>query len=213
MAATTYDSLIPYIALEVDGAPHPVISAAINLAARELCFRSSCWNAWESIPLIAGTNEYTITASVGSMARNVRFVGIDNKEVLPDTEDNIYQNQPGILNEVGTPRRFYVKNDMKLVVLPTPATADGGKIMKVKTAFIPALDGTAVPAEFVDRFSETLIAGAKAKMMEMPGKAWTNPQLAQLHKATFETGIDKARIEVEHGYTKADLTVTKRGFK
>lgn len=212
MAATSYDSLIPYIALEVDGAPAPLMTAAINLAARELCKKASCWTAWESIPLVANDNSYAITPVAGATERNIRYAGIDGKALTPTTEDNLYLNNAGVLTEVGIPRVFYMVGDMSLRVLPTPTATEAGKLLVVKTAFIPSLDATAIPAELIDRFSEILIAGAKFFLMITPNKAWSNPALAQIYKAQFDNAVTDARIEVESSYSGADMTVTKRGF-
>lgn len=213
MAATSYSSLLPYLNIHLDGVPAPVALGMVNLAARELCLQSSCWHEWEDIPLESGVNEYSVTPpSASAMVRAVKYIGIGMKALIPETETTVLDAKRHLLTAVGEPEVFYMLNDMTIKVLPTPTDADVGKVMKVKTAFVPALDATAIPKEFIERFSETLIAGALFFLMSMPGKAWSNPQLAQMYKGAFDIGVDQARIEVQMSYSPANMRVTSRRF-
>lgn len=213
MAATSYDSLFPYIMLDVDGAPAPVVTAMINKAARELCLRSSCWYEWEDIPLIANENEYDISSPSGSsVVRAVKYAAIGQRALIPETEDRILENKRWMLEQVGEPQIFYMLTDMTMKVYPIPTDVDAGKIMRVKSSFVPALDATSIPSPFIERYSETLIAGAKASLMAMANKTWSNPQMALVYQGIFDTGVDRARIEVEMSYSPTSLRVANRKF-
>jgi hypothetical protein len=213
MAATTYDSLFPYIMIDCEGAPAPIVTAMINKAARELCLKSSCWFEWDEFALESGVDEYQVSApSASAVVRAVKYVGIGNKAVLPETEQTIYAYKRYLLDSYGEPIVFYMLNDMTIKMLPIPGDAQAGVVVKVKTAFVPALDATSIPAEYIERFSETLIAGAKANLLNIPGKTWTNPGLASVNQAAFEKGVSEARIEVEMSYAPALMKIADRKF-
>lgn len=214
MAVTSYDSLIPHIAIDVDGVPHPVVVAMLNNAARELCTKSQCWNEWENVPLVSGTNEYSVSAPTAtSIVRAVQYILMgERKALIPENENNILETKRHLIDAIGEPECFYMVGEMAIKVLPTPSDTDAGKIMRIKSSFIPTFDATSIPGEFIERYAEALIAGAKAFLMGMPGKPWSNPTLAAFYKQSFDTLVDKARIEVDMSFSSGNLKVSARKF-
>ncbi len=213
MSATSYDSLIPMIALDAPSASDSLIVAMINKSARELCLRSSCWYEWQSVPLISGVNEYETDApNMSSVVRSVRYIGIGNRALIPESEKSIYENRRGILDQVGEPIVYFMLDNMTIKVYPTPGDSDDGKVMNIKSAFIPTYDAKAIPSHFIDRYAEVLIDGAKANLFIMPKQAWTDAGLAQYYKSLFDTGVDKARIENEMSYSPTSIRVSARKF-
>lgn len=214
MATLNYDSLIPYITLDVAGAPEPVIVAMTNMAARELCKKSGCWNEYEDIVIRAGKSDYETSAPNGAQISFVKLIRIEaaNREITPTSEEILaYYKRIGA-GAVGAPLFYHMLNDMSFRLLPQPADTDDGQIMRVRTVYVPKLGSTVFDAMLIERFAETLIAGAKWKLMEMPNKPWSNPGLAAYNKGVFDEGVTKARIEVELSNTPAQMTIRKRRF-
>lgn len=214
MAATSYDSLIPYIQIDTEGAPHPLIVSMINLAARELCTQAQCWTAWEVVELESGVNEYAVSApSSSAVVRAVQYITMrERKALIPESEANVLETKRHLIDATGEPECYYMVGGMAIRVLPTPSDADSGKEMRVKASYIPSLDATSIPSEFIERYSEALVAGAKFNLMSMPGKPWSNPQLAVAHKQIFDVAIDKARIEVDTSFSTGSMKVSARKF-
>lgn len=214
MAATSYDSLVNDVALEVPGAPYPLIISRINLAARELCLQAECWAEWQDITLEADVDEYAIAAPNGSATiRHIKYVMLNDKELAPDTNENIVRTKPWLMTQSGNISAYYLLPDMQIKLLPKPSADDAGKIAKVYAAFIPSLDATAIPSVLMDRNAEILIDGAKAKLLSIANQPWTNPQQAAYYDQNFKLGVTKARIDVETDYGRADLAVTRRRFR
>lgn len=213
MASLNYDSLIPYIALDVAGAPYPLIVAMINMAAREFCLQSSCWNEYEDIPLAADKSDYEPSTPNGAQVRFVKSILINNREILPASEDKVLYYMRSAFSAVGSPLYYYMLNDMAFRVLPKPTLMDAGQIMRVRTVFVPKFNATVFDANLIERYAETLIAGAKARLMEMPGKPWSNPGLAGYNKGLFDVGVAKARIDFELSNVPSEMKVRQRNFR
>lgn len=214
MAVTSYDSLIPHISIDVDGVPHPVVVAMLNNAARELCTKSQCWNEWESLPIESGVNEYTVsTPTATSIVRSVQYILMgERKALIPENENNILETKRHLIDATGEPECFYMVGEMAIKILPTPSDADIGKVMRIKSSFIPTFDAVSLPSEFIERYAEALIAGAKAYLMAMPNKPWSNPTLAAYYKQQFDMLVDRARIEVDMSFSPGSLKVSPRKF-
>lgn len=213
MATLSYDSLIPFITLDVAGAPDPVIVAMTNMAARELCLRSGCWNEHEDIPLVADRGEYEPSMPSDAQVRFVKSIMLNNREIDPASEDRILYYMRSAFSATGSPLFFYMLNDMSFRVLPKPTVNDDGQIMNVRTVFVPKLGSTVFDSNLIERYAETLIAGAKWKLMEMPGKPWSNPGLAAYNKGVFEEGVTKARIDTELSNVPSSMRVRQRNFR
>lgn len=213
MAATSYQSLYPYIVIDVPGASGPLIDASINLAARELCLKSSCWNEYQTILLEANVNRYDITPPTNSATvRYVKTVRIGTRVLKPEMENILYEFRNGLLTSTGEPICYFLAPDLSLQVFPTPTDVDAGKEMIVLATFIPGLDATEIDSVLVDRFSEALICGAKGRIFAIPGQPWSNPQMALAYDQQFNELVTKARIDVELSYGSGSLHVRRRAF-
>lgn len=213
MATLSYDSLIQYITLDVAGAPEPVIIAMTNMAARELCLQSGCWNDYEDIPLVSDVSDYESSVPPGAQVRFVKSITINNREIDPASESHLLYYKRTAFSAIGSPLYYYMLNDMSFRVLPKPAINDAGQVMRVRTVFVPKFNATAFDSNLIERYAETLIAGAKARLMEMPEKTWSNPGLAAYNKGLFDVGVTKARIDVELSNVPSQMRVKQRNFR
>ena len=212
MAATTYDSLLPFISTEVNEAPYPTAISAINFAVRRLCLESSCWFDYEDVSLMNGVSDYEVSPpSASSIARNIKSVMYKGRELTPVAEYRVAKETPWLLSNTGAPTHYYVTND-GVHVMPTPTQSEAGSVIRVKTSFVPALDAKAADASLIDRFAETIIAGAKAKLMGMVGTVWENQPAAAHYQAEFERGIALVRIDTETSRSMSGLSVNRRVF-
>lgn len=58
-------------------------------------------------------------------------------------------------------------------------------------------DGRHMPGEIAMNYRETLLSGAKAITLMMPGKDWTSPELAMAHRQIANNGIARAARHYE----------------
>ena len=60
-------------------------------------------------------------------------------------------------------------------------------------------------------YGQAVVSGALARAMLMPGRDWSNPQLAAAHGAMFEDGIAKAKSHADAGFTNHTQRVMSYG--
>ena len=213
MAATTYDDLAGQVMIDTPEAPLPVVISMLNISARYLCVKSSCWNEWQSIPLIEGVSDYLPDAPTSSsVISNIKHVVIGSREVSPATTSDMIGNENWAKTAPGEPRFYNMLADMTIRVYPNPSAAEVGKSILVYCVYSPSIDAISVPAQFIDRYAETLIAGAKYRLMAMPNKPWSDQADAAYYESKFIEGVTNARIEVASDYSTADLTVSAVRF-
>ena len=214
MATLSYNSLLPYIALDTQGASEPLMVAMINFSVRELCLQSGCWNKHEDIAIVSGQSDYSPTVPTGAKVRYVRSILLNNnREITPASEDHLLYYKRDAFAAIGSPLYFYMLDDGKFRLLPKPADNDSGLVMNVRTVFVPEFEATVFDSDLLEKYAETIVSGAKAKLMEMPAKAWSNPNLAAYHKQVFNDGVSKARIDVELSNVGSIMKVKARNFK
>ena len=56
-------------------------------------------------------------------------------------------------------------------------------------------DDMQIPAVMLSAYAEVIAAGVKARMMAMPGKEWSNPQMAAYYQERYRKGVADARWE------------------
>lgn len=74
----------------------------------------------------------------------------------------------------------------------------------VTLSVMPTLDACALPAVFYNEYIETLMLGAKSRILRIDNKPWTNLQLAALYDKNFVDNIPLHAMEV--------ATHKQRGF-
>lgn len=84
-----------------------------------------------------------------------------------------------------------------------------------KDGGLPA-DGTSqffFPDFIYWNYGQAVVSGAVARALVVPGKDWSNPQLATYHRSLFEEAVIKAKSAAEAGFTNhVDRVVSYGGY-
>mgnify|MGYP003659170677 CR=1 FL=1 len=106
----------------------------------------------------------------------------------------------------GTPTAFSFVDDASIRFYPTPdakLTFNGVVVLK------PKLSATGVEGFIFDAHSRAIASGTIAKLAEIPGKEWSNPDLAMQHRVMYERCINKAK---GRDTRRVNLRVASIGF-
>ena len=104
--------------------------------------------------------------------------------------------------DVNLPTRFYFPDDTT-VGLVMPPSAQG--VLRINAALKPSRSSTTFPSWMFERYTTTIAAGAKAKLMLTPKKPYSDPQTGAARLMDFEGGIGEARVRMARGATRAPL--------
>lgn len=152
---------------------------------------------------------YPITLpSNTAMAKGLRAWLNDNllEPISPDDLDNEFGEsdfgQSRWRTDVALPTRWYFADDNTVGLLQPP---DAGGNLRIEVALKPTRASTTFPAQVYERSIETIAHGAKARVMMIPRKPYSDAKLAVWHRRQFDDGIADEMITSARGATRAAL--------
>lgn len=162
---------------DVPGCPNALIKEEVLSSAIEFCERSGIYTTklTESVLKDAETHDITVPENTG-------LVDI-NKIVVDDVTT------------------YEIDNDG--VTIDFDGKAASNYTMAVYVSLKPLRSATALPDFLFNDWFQPIAAGAKAKLMVMPEKPWTNPKAFGVHAQVFESGVGSA---MQRAITKDMLT-------
>lgn len=208
MTAVTYDTLIPDVALEVPGAPEPIIISELRKVAIDFCERTKIWQHD-----IAAFNVAKDTAVLSlTPPDETRIIEIikpswapSGRKIHPRSEAQLNAERPGWESEVSSEALFYfVPGINKLRIVPM-LSEDVVSAISVKVALAPTRASTGFDSEIDEQCRDYLVAGAKARLQLLPGKEWTDVKMAALNNTIYEAGISAAQIRALKSGTRTPL--------
>jgi hypothetical protein len=198
----TWDDFLPLITPHLPGCPNASIKTYLALTARDFFTKTYLWqDDIDAIYLAVNQVEYDLDAE--AEVEDVLAVVLD-KQQLDRTEFRLIPFERR--DEIGPPRMYWIHSDRTIRVFPTP---DKRAVMKVSAVLKPARDATGVEDWIYATWADILVNGAVAQLAIMPGKEWSDMNLATMHKALYEQAVTKTRIREYRG---VQLTVRQRPF-
>lgn len=205
----TPTDLLPYILPEVSGAPSSLVEQSIMRAANDFCWETGVWNEIQDpVPVIDGVSEYDLEAPSGAQIVTVKSIWMVNRELVPVTMERLQEVIPNWQEAQGSDPAYYnCAQDYSTVrIYPIPMGANSAK-MTIRAIYTPNQFGTTLPKFLVDTYLDEILAGAKSRLMVMPGKSWSNLQLASVNAVAFAEGIVRAKVFQAHDKVAGSVRV------
>jgi hypothetical protein len=196
----TPDQLLPYLLPEVPGCPDTLAMQTIMRTCNDFCWDSGVWNEIQDpITVQDGINEYDIDTPTGAQIVTIKSIWMINRELVPVTMERLQEVIPNWQVAQGSQPAYYNSpQDWSTVrIYPIPMGANNAQ-MTIRAIYAPDQFGTYIPQFLIDKFLDEILAGCKARLMQMPGKSWTNPQLAMANQAFYIDSIVKAKVFIAH---------------
>lgn len=205
----TPSDLLPYILPEVPGAPDALVKQAIMRAANDFCTETGVWSEIQDpTPVVDNVNEYDLDAPSGAQVITIKSIWMVNRELVPVTMERLQELIPNWQESKGSDPAYYnCAQDYSTVrIYPIPLGANGAK-MTIRAIYAPNQFGTTLPAFLVDKYLDEIMAGAKSRLMIMPNKSWSQPQLAMVNATVFNEGVVKAKVFQAHDKVAGSVRV------
>jgi hypothetical protein len=209
---------LPLVASETYGAPKVLQLEHIRNAAIEFCERTKAWQEEQAAyPLptsVLGSSPFVdFQSDTQKLVHEILAAGLRTSgtaatwPVTPRTAQWCDQRYPGWQHAgvVGTPDSVVQISPDQFA--PVPAASGGPWEMLLHVAYKPTRTATSGPDFLYNDYYEQIAAGAKARLMAMPGKAWSNPQLAGVYASVFDAAITKANSRQAHGFGRGRVRV------
>lgn len=211
-----YEDFFPYVLPEVPGAAEMVVEHAVRAACIEFCEKSLILTRdHDPITVLQNIVDYDLEPPTGYLVIKVQKAWLDNQPLSPLAPDMVkeaatynrlfssYQSAPS------TPSHYLQKDERTISVWPVPDKKyTNGLTLRV--ALKPTRTGSTIEDVVFQDYAEVIASGALYRLMASPGKAYTNPDLAVVHKSLFEQGVNTARARMIHGHVRSNLAVKLR---
>ncbi len=213
---SSYEAFFPYVLPEVIGAPEPLVINAIRNSVIEFCEKSLVLTRdHDPVTILPAIVDYDLEPPAGYLVVKVMQAWLDNQPLDPLAPD--FVREASVYNRLfesyesapSTPRFYLQKDERTITVWELPdKTYTNGLTMRV--ALKPTRASTEVEDVVFEDYAETIAAGAIMRLMMSPGKAYTNMDLAAVHKGIFNQGINTARQRATHGQVRSVMSVKLR---
>lgn len=201
---------LPDVLPHVQGAPVPQVEHEIKRAAQEFFTRARIWLVTtDDLPLEAGAVSLDIVLPNASMAVvRVERAWLGTRPLdarLADAMDDAHADDWE--THTGTPSA--VIQFTPGAVRPYPIPTDAGTVrLRVSVRPSDAADG--IDDQFVARYQDAFSAGAKARLMLMLGKPWSNPEFGAAMRGVFDGYINQAITQAATGFGRGRMAATPR---
>lgn len=185
---TLISDLWQYLQMELPGAPQPIVLQTARTMIDEFCRRTDAWQeALAAMDYAADTLDYALSPAASASVHRILLVKLDDTELQPYT----YTLEDG--------------NTLRFASAPASSDSAGGLVVIVSLR--PTLDCTELTQAFMERWYDTFCSGVKWRMMAMPRRSWSNPEMAQVYIQNWNRGIGEARMEIAGPQYKAGDSV------
>lgn len=214
MPTTTWDALDDDVLPEIPGALPAFVRNHVKLAAIEFCKRAWVWlNDQGPIPVLAGTAKYSWTGLPDNTAvARVLQAWLDKKKLTPKTRNELSCIYGDYTRATGG--GLYIVADLpsSVIIVPNPTSASTDTGLTAKVAIAPTRAAAGVDTEVFERYFDSIAMGAKARLLVMSRKPWTDVPRGQQLRNDFELAIAVAKTDVLRSYAGARLRVRGQYF-
>lgn len=218
MSTITYQSVYGDIAANVPGVPDVVLGFYINKVVIDLCERAKVWRVnYASIPLIAGTYNYTVTSPVAQtelssilLAKVYLGSTARHKDLDVVTAEQVFQVYPQWpqTTETKEPTAITRLDEASIAIVPVP---DGVQAytLQMYCAIRPTTVATGMESTIYATYRRTIYHGVLHELMMMPKRPWTDEARAKYHGAQWEFMVNSARARANKSFSRANTTVVQ----
>lgn len=172
--------LLPLVFRDCPHVPQQVALHELRQAAIRFCTKTRFWRE-DVVPLQTLTSTATTEYEVFCLAPDTRPVATislqaDGRPLEPRTEDELDRNESNWRAKEGQPTQFV--SPSAAWVRPIPISTSKAVTLTGKIAVAPTQDGQYLLDDLYQSHGESIAAMAKNTLMLMPGKPWSNPDMA-----------------------------------
>lgn len=208
----TIDSLIPRVTVHVYNAPVNFIRQSMLETVREFCRETRFWREdLTAEDVVADTHTYALTLPADTEVVDFDDVYYSTKRSLkPKTYQQLNDINEQWRTQTGEPYYYQrVGNDsVRLVYIPT---ANETGAIKARAILQPAFTATTIDDKILDDYDEMILHGTLYRILRIPGKAWSDINLANFYENEFRTKLDEAKSRAVDERTKGNVRTVRYG--
>jgi hypothetical protein len=193
------DVFLPKIMPSATGVSEPTALDAIRDTVAEFCRRTRLWRFDETFD-VSTADSQAIAAPYGALLLDIERIDFNGIKLDPISTQWLDSYVPNWRSaDPSGNAKWYTQIDRGTITL-VPACA--GTVRTWVTLEL-SQDAEQVPDFIADQHRETIASGALARILMLPGKPYSNPNLAQARKVAFDADIDSLKSQVISGQQRA----------
>lgn len=188
----SFDELVPYIAVNVDGVPANVMGHMARLSAIEFAQKTRMVKRTMFMSLQAGQSHYLLRHTDGVQIQTLESVRYCGRVLRPHEYE------------------FYMPGNLNLREAPE---VDEPRALEIRAIVAPGQDSCRFDRWVYERYAEVIAAGALSRIFAMHGEDWFSTTLATMWGRTFNSRLGQATVDDRSGYSTAPQQIKMpRGF-
>lgn len=204
-----WSAFYDYVMPELSGVTSDLVDIYLRRAAIEFCEETSVYVAdHDPISIIKGITEYDLEAPEQETdIVSIKKAWVGDAAIDYVSQDTLNQRPTYWPNETAPrPTAFTQQTQTSLILYPKP-TESLRNGLHLKVMLRPTLSSTGIVDWMATKYIQEISDGAKAMLMAMPNKPWTQPDGAAVYRAQFEAGKTRATIEGQRSFTRTSMQV------
>lgn len=179
-------------------AVHALRNAAIELHTKSWLYTQDC----DAQQTVIGQAEYDLDQFAGYRVIGVSDAKFNDATLAPTAVGVLNMNTTRWEDDTGTPTHYFTTDFATLRLYKIP---DVVGTLYAKVVLTPSKTATGVENFIYDLYSEQLAAGAKARLMLIPDKPYTNPDVSREYRAQFAEAITDAKWRAHMSLSSTQL--------
>ena len=171
-------SLIEYLALpELPGCPRATIRETAALVFADFCGITQCFKERLEMIIETDVSEYDLVSPHDqTMVIGVAAVDVGGRPLIPGD---------------------YTADSPSRIVF----AAGIAGVAKITLILKSTLDAVSAPADILNRWAEVIAHGVKFRLLLMPDKPWSNPQLAGHYRSEYDRECSRVASDVRNEFS------------
>jgi hypothetical protein len=202
MANKSTNDFLPLLIPELPGCPEETMRAALAAVSADFCARTYLWRE-PLAPQNTAADKSTYDITDCAVVESVLWMLIDGDKLIHSDPRHMRQED---FDRKGKPTHFWVVSDTAVRLFPIP---DDTYPITAEVVLKPSRAARTIPSWIFETWADAITSGAIWWLAKTPGKEWSNPDLAMMHRKIFEQAIAQARIR---DYRNVPLSVAMRPF-
>lgn len=198
-----FEDMLNDVMPDVPGCTNELAINALRNAAIELYTKSWIYTqACDPQNTIIGQAEYDMDTFNQYKLIGIVSASIDDAKIIPVGVTSLNRSNLRWQDDTGLPTNYLTYDYTTIRLYPIP---DRVSTLNVTIALTPSKTSTGVENFIYDLYSEQLAAGAKARLMLIPNKPYTDANTSREYRAQFSAAITDAKWRGYKSLTNAQL--------
>lgn len=201
-----YDYVLP----EVPGCPQALATIHIRNVTIDFFEATGIYTTdMDALTLTDGTATYDLFPPAGYDVSRIHSAWYDDTPIFPLSDDQLRIASVRWGSMTGAPQAYLQETQDTVRFVPCP-DATATESVNYRAVLCPTRQALGIDDWVFNRWVVVISDGAKARLMAIPAKPYSNAELAQFYETRYRAGVTEAIAAVNRGLGRAQLQVQFR---